>query len=95
MRNILILAVLGLSLTMTAQTKTKDTASKDEAKLVINESTKTIDLDATEAAQSYKPSGYTATYKGKVYQVYESSKGKLFIFMVSKKSGKEYKKYLN
>lgn len=94
MRNILILAVLGLSLTMTAQTKT-ETASKDEAKLVINESTKTIDLDATEATQSYKPSGYTATYKGKVYQVYETTKGKLFIFMVSKKTGKEYKKYLN
>lgn len=91
MKNILILAALALSLTASAQTSTK----QEKPALVINESTKTIDLDATEVAQTQKATGYTASYKGQTYPVYESAKGKLFIYMKSKKTGKEYKKYLN
>lgn len=35
------------------------------------------------------------TSKGEVLQVLESSKGRLYVVRTSKKSGKEYKQYLN
>jgi len=92
MKKLIVLATLAWSMTMVAQTSTQSTTEK---KLVINESTKTIDLDATEQSVSYKDTGYTATWKGNSYPVYVSSKGKKFIFMVSKKSGKQYRKYID
>jgi hypothetical protein len=89
MRKLLILAAITLSMTMAAQTST-------EKKLVINESTKVIDLDAGASnGPTYTNSGYTATFKGNSYPVYTSTKGKRFIFMVSKKSGKQYRKYID
>ncbi len=91
MKKLIVLATLAWSMTMVAQTSTY---SATEKKLIINESTKTIDLDATDAVPSYKSTGYTAIWKGQSYPVYESSKGKKFIFMVSKKSGKQYRKYI-
>ncbi|MFK5981487.1 MAG: hypothetical protein QM499_01135 [Flavobacteriaceae bacterium] len=44
------------------------------------------------AKKTTKPVATTYIYKGKT--VYRGSKGGLFVFMVSKKSGKTYKKYL-
>ena len=80
-------------MTMAAQTSTMKSTEK---KLVINESTKVIDLDAGSSnGPTYTNSGYTATFKGNSYPVYTSSKGKRFIFMVSKKSGKQYRKYID
>lgn len=91
MKKLLALAILVFSMNTSAQTSV--TPPK---KLVINETTKTIDLDATDvSAPTYKATGYTATYKGNTYPVYESSKGKKFIFMISKKSGKQYRKYID
>lgn len=64
-------------------------------KLVINETTKTIDLDAPENnTPTYTATGYTAISKGVSYPVYQSKKGRKFIFLTSKTSGKEYRKYI-
>lgn len=87
MKKILFFALL---LSMTVGAQVKEIAQADK-KLVINESTKTIDLDVP----TYQDSGYTATLKGITYPVYVSAKGKMFIFMTSKKTGKQYRKYLN
>lgn len=35
------------------------------------------------------------TSKGEVFKVWKSSKGRFFVLRTSKKSGKEYKQYLN
>lgn len=91
MKKLLFLALL-LSTIANAQVSQK--IAQADKKLVINETTKTIDLDAT-SGPTYQNSGYTATLKGVTYPVYVSDKGKMFIFMTSKKSGKQYRKYLN
>lgn len=85
MKKLLFIALLLMTLVTRAQ------SVQEVKKLVINETTKTIDLDGP----NYQDSGYTATLKGVVYPVYLSAKGKMFIFMTSKKSGKQYRKYLN
>ncbi len=93
MKKHFLLAALAWSMTMAAQTSTTSATQK---KLVINEATKVIDLDATDASTpTYTATGYTATFKGASYTVYQSSKGKKFIFMTSKKSGKQYRKYID
>lgn len=93
MKKLIVLATLAWSMAMVAQTSTHSTTEK---KLVINESTKVIDLDASSNnGPTYTNSGYTAIFKGTSYPVYVSSKGKKFIFMVSKKSGKQYRKYID
>jgi len=75
MKNLIIIAFLFLSLSMSAQKvynldKKKDTASTN---------VKTSDV---------------AIYHGEKLPVYKSTRGKLFIYVVSK-SGNKYKKYLN
>jgi uncharacterized protein YpmB len=92
MKKLIVLAAIAWSMTMAAQTSTMKSTEK---KLVINEATKVIDLDAVDNTPTYTNSGYTATYKGTSYPVYTSSKGKRFIFMISKKSGKQYRKYID
>jgi len=92
MKKLIVLAAIAWSMTMAAQTSTPSAPKK----LVINESTKVIDLDAGSSnGPTYTNSGYTATFKGTSYPVYVSTKGKRFIFMVSKKSGKQYRKYID
>ena len=39
--------------------------------------------------------GYTITIKGVEYPIYKGSKGSLYIIRTSKKTGKEYKSYLD
>lgn len=74
-------------MTMSAQT-----AIKKEQML----SEKVINLDLMSNKEvNYKESGYTAIYKGESHIVYLTEKGKMFIWTVSKKSGKKYKKYIN
>lgn len=41
-----------------------------------------------------KLNGDTAIYNGQQYLVYESAHGSKFIIVTSKKSGKQYKKYI-
>lgn len=49
----------------------------------------------SEKSKGYKPEGAFYTDKdGFKYTVYRSDKGKLFIFKVSKNTGKEYRYYL-
>lgn len=61
----------------------------------IDEESKIIYLDSVSSQKSYIYTGYMAMYKGKSYAVYQSSKGKKFIFLISKKSGKQYRKYID
>ncbi len=58
---------------------------------------KIYDLDKDNGTDSinYTKTGDMAKYKGKMLPVYKSKKGKIFVFMTSKKTGKQYKKYLN
>lgn len=46
--------------------------------------------------QKQKPTEtkYTFTIKGKEFRVYKGSKGGLFVYRTSKKTGKRYKQYL-
>jgi len=58
----------------------------------------TYNLDkgkSSSAGPSYKNTGETAMYNGKIHPVYLSERGKLFIFVISKKTGNKYKKYIN
>jgi hypothetical protein len=56
---------------------------------------KVYDLDAnTKEKVTYKETGSVAIYHNKTLPVYITSKGKLFIWVVSEKSGKKYKKYI-
>ena len=41
-----------------------------------------------------KPNGDYAIFNGQQYPVYESTHGKLYIMVTSKKSGKQYRKYI-
>lgn len=56
---------------------------------------KIYNLDKKRDSISYKKTNDVAIYHGENKTVYLSKNGKLFIFVTSKKSGKEYKKYLN
>jgi Rad3-related DNA helicase len=58
---------------------------------------KIYDLDKNNGTDSvnYVQTGDLAKYNGKMLPVYKSKKGKIFVFMTSKKTGKQYKKYLN
>lgn len=58
-------------------------------------SQKVYDLDKKKDSISYTKTNDVAIYHGEKKVVYLSKKGKLFIFVTSKKSGKEYKKYIN
>lgn len=55
---------------------------------------KVYNLDQKKDTVSYTKTNDTAIYHGETLPVYQSKKGKLFIFVVSK-SGNKYKKYLN
>ena len=52
-------------------------------------------LDKKKENVSYTKTNDVAIYHGEKKAVYLSKNGKLFIFVTSKKSGKEYKKYIN
>jgi hypothetical protein len=56
---------------------------------------KVYNLDIPKDSVHYKMSGDLAIYQGERHFVYISEKGKLFIWVISKRSGKKYKKYLN
>lgn len=56
---------------------------------------KVYNLDVKKDSISYKKTNDVAIYHQEEKPVYLSKNGKLFIFVNSKKSGKEYKKYLN
>ena len=58
-------------------------------------SQKVYDLDKKRDSISYTKTNDVAIYHGEKKAVYLSKKGKLFIFVTSKASGKEYKKYIN
>lgn len=58
-------------------------------------SQKMYDLDKKRDSVSYKKTNDVAIYHGEKKTVYLSKNNKLFIFVTSKKSGKEYKKYIN
>ncbi len=58
-------------------------------------SQKVYDLDKKRDSISYKATNDVAIYHGEKKVVYLSKNNKLFIFVTSKKSGKEYKKYIN
>jgi hypothetical protein len=58
-------------------------------------SQKVYDLDKKKDSISYTKTKDVAIYHGEKKVVYLSKNGKLFIFVTSKKSGKEYKKYIN
>lgn len=60
---------------------------------------KVYDLDAKSGLSSkgqptYKETGSTAIYHGEHVPVYMTSRGKLFIWVTSKKTGTKYKKYI-
>jgi hypothetical protein len=60
---------------------------------------KVYDLDAKSGLNSdgkptYKETGSTAIYHGEHVPVYMTSRGKLFIWVTSKKTGTKYKKYI-
>ena len=80
---ILFAAILSLNFGLNAQTvqKTKDGNY--------------IAVVASKMAEKPKDTGKTYTDgKGQVFNVYVSSKGKLFVIRVSKNTGKEYRQYL-
>jgi hypothetical protein len=82
MKTLLTIAALLLTLTASAQTATKDANGNYHA---------AHRADTT----SNKPTGKTFTdNKGKVYPVYESSRGKLYYIRISK-TGNQYKAYIN
>jgi hypothetical protein len=61
---------------------------------------KVYDLDAmsgttADGKPTFKETGSIAIYHGENHPVYMTAKGKLFIWVTSKKSGKKYKKYIN
>jgi hypothetical protein len=57
---------------------------------------KVYNLDKKDTSSvSYKKTNDVAIYHGEKMPVYTSARGKSFIFVTSKKSGKQYKKYLN
>ena len=60
---------------------------------------KVYDLDAkagltADGQPTYKDTGSTAIYHGEHTPVYMTSRGKLFIWVTSKKTGTKYKKYI-
>jgi len=55
---------------------------------------KTYNLDKKDTVKSYTVTSDVALYQGKMNPVYVSKNGKYFIFVTSKKTGKEYRKYL-
>ncbi len=56
---------------------------------------KVYNLDANgTSGPTFKETGSTAIYHGESHPVYMTSKGKIFIFVTSKKSGKKYRKYI-
>ena len=81
MKLIIILLILCAS-TANAQTKVKKEADGNYTTITQSKEV------------SYKPTGSFITVKDNKYPVYESSKGKLFYFRTSKKSGKQYKVYI-
>jgi len=83
---ILIILLVGFTTAANAQTKVKTDAQGNYV---------TVKKERKErAATPATPTGKTFTdAKGKVYPVYQSEKGNLFITRTSK-SGKEYKQYL-
>jgi hypothetical protein len=58
-------------------------------------SQKVYNLDKKKDSVSYKATTDVAIYHGEKKVVYLSKNGKLFIFVTAKKSGKDYKKYIN
>jgi hypothetical protein len=83
MKKVLFIAMLMLGVASQAQT-----ATKPELKKVYNldEEKKASEVDSN--------TGSTAIYHGVSYPVYISSGGKLYINVISKKSGKPYRKYI-
>ena len=55
---------------------------------------KVYNLDK-EKEPTYTQTGDYAIYKAERLPVYVNKKGKLFIFVVSKKTGKPYRRYIN
>ncbi len=84
MKKVLFIALLMLGVTSSAQ----EVASNIKLEKVYN-----LD-ESSNSRPTYKSTGSTAIYKGVVHPVYITSKGKIFIFVTSKKTGKEYRKYI-
>lgn len=59
-----------------------------KGKTFIEQQTDSTKSNATKTEYTYQDK------KGNVYPIYLSSRGKAFILMTSKKTGKEYRKYL-
>jgi hypothetical protein len=51
-------------------------------------------LDKNKSNTGPMATHHTAIYNGETYPVFMSSRGKLFIYVISKKTGNKYKKYL-
>lgn len=87
MKRIIILLVITLSLITPSLT----TYAQDYTR----QGTEFISTKTTTSKSKAQKTGYT--YKdtdGKSYEIYLSAKGKAFIKRISKKTGKEYNKYL-
>ena len=95
-KTILVMALAIISTVCFSQTKIKVSASTGTTPKV-NVSVpitipqgQTYNLDKQDEQQTTN----TAIYKGKTYPVFATSKGKLFIKLISEKTGKEYRKYI-
>lgn len=85
---LLIMSTIGYSQSTKTTTKVYEPNVVLQGKQFTPKSTASKSLD--------KPTEYTYKDKaGTVYPVYSSKNGKLFCYRVSKKTGKEYKFYIN
>jgi len=82
-----------------SQTSSSSTTTVSKKVVAYDAATKTYNLDAGTGRGGDKtpptPTGKSAIYHGETKPVYVSSRGKEFILVTSKKSGKEYRKYIN
>lgn len=98
MKRVLLGAMLLMGLASYSQSTTNSSVVK-RAVVDYNAVTKTYNLDAGTGRGGDKtpptPAGKSAIYHGETKPVYVSSRGKEFIIVTSKKSGREYRKYIN
>jgi hypothetical protein len=103
MKKVFLLGAMLLGMASYSQSgpNSQSTASTVVAKKVVeyNATTKTYNLDSGTGRGGDKtpptPAGKSAIYHGETYPVYVSARGKEFILVTSKKSGKQYRKYIN
>lgn len=89
-----ILFILLIMSTLSYSQSTTKTTKVYEPNVVLNGTQFTAKSTTKKGVD--KPTAYTYKDKaGNVYPVFESKSGKLYCYRVSKKTGKEYKYYIN